>query len=263
MSDYTINLDFSNTTMGMAQVNKIISDRIHQAVGLAAQSIYATWADKVMKAPGIWHPERIAYVKSLQWSYTGEHSARIWTENKTAEEIETGRPARDLKRMLRTSSKTKISKKGLLYLIIPFRHGTPGNGAHAPAMPSDIYKIVGDKNFKKSKVLSSSYSHVGNAIDGSAALINWTRLYQWGSRLGAGNAPKAKDHHATDIYAGMMRFDTSTGKSKSSSYLTMRVMTERSTGWIIGAKPGQFIARDVEAEATANVEAIVADTIAG
>jgi hypothetical protein len=44
----------------------------------------------------------------------------------------------------------------------------------------------------------------------------------------------------------MVRFNTSTGKSKSSAYLTFRVMREDQTGkWIVRATPGLNIARDL------------------
>jgi hypothetical protein len=57
-------------------------------------------------------------------------------------------------------------------------------------------------------------------------------------RLPAGLAPKLKPHHATDPYAGMVRFDNPSGGH--SKYLTFRVMTEDSTGWIRPSQPGKF-----------------------
>lgn len=58
-------------------------------------------------------------------------------------------------------------------------------------------------------------------------------------------APKLAPHHATDIYAGMRKMDTSAGKAKSSAYMTFRVMVEGSSKWIVPAKPGLYIVRDV------------------
>jgi hypothetical protein len=43
----------------------------------------------------------------------------------------------------------------------------------------------------------------------------------------------------------MYRFDTGAGKARSSQYLTFRVMAEGSSGWIVPAKPGLYIARGV------------------
>jgi hypothetical protein len=47
--------------------------------------------------------------------------------------------------------------------------------------------------------------------------------------------------HASDPTAGMVRMQTNGG----SRYLTFRVMSENSTGWIIPAKPGSYIAKHV------------------
>lgn len=262
MADYEIKMDFSNLLMGMEQINEQLAGKIHVAIGMAAQKVYEQWADRVTKAPGIWHQERVAYVHSLKLEYTGTFSANVWTDYQIAAEIETGRPQRDLKRMLSTSAKTRISHAGKRYLIIPFRHNTPGNTAHARAMPTEIYKKVGHKDFKKTTVTSSKYMHVGCTIDGSASLIVGKRAYAYGNRLESGLAPKMKPHHATDIYAGMLRFDTSTGKKKSSAYLTFRVMSETQTNkWIVAAKPGQYIARQLAIDIQGDIEKVVRDSI--
>lgn len=71
-------------------------------------------------------------------------------------------------------------------------------------------------------------------------------IYKWGGRLPAGLAPKLKAHHASDPYAGMVRFNTSTpGGAKSSQYLTFRTMSEKSKGWIVPPQEGQKIAEGV------------------
>jgi hypothetical protein len=46
-------------------------------------------------------------------------------------------------------------------------------------------------------------------------------------------------------HAGMVRFDIGTPKSPRSSYLTFRVMSEQSSGWIIPAQPGQHLVKGV------------------
>ncbi len=57
-----------------------------------------------------------------------------------------------------------------------------------------------------------------------------------------------KPSHKTDPLGGMTRFDTGNGKQRSSAFLTFRVMTEDSLGWIIKAKPGLYVARDLAAQ---------------
>jgi hypothetical protein len=40
--------------------------------------------------------------------------------------------------------------------------------------------------------------------------------------------------------------NTSAGGGKSSAYMTFRVMSEKSSGWIVPAQPGQFLAQKVQ-----------------
>jgi hypothetical protein len=213
---------------------------VTQAIAAVAEHGANQWRNAVMKA-SLWSVEKSAYMESINWQMTGGFSAEITADYKLAGEIETGRPSKDLKKYLQTSRRTRVSKSkkhaGQKYLIIPFRHNVPGNSAHAPAMPSHVYKAA--------KMLSpSSITGVGSRMSATGHIVSQSK-YKWGGRLPAGMTPKAKPHHVTDLHAGMVRMNTSAGKGKSSAYLTMRVMGEWSTGWVVPAKPGLFIARDV------------------
>lgn len=85
--------------------------------------------------------------------------------------------------------------------------------------------------------------------------------YKWGGRLPAGLAPKLKDHHKTDIYAGMVKFDTSTPHAKSSAYMTFRVMSDKSSGWIVPAKPGLYLAKNVADKLQPLLEAAIGGAV--
>lgn len=240
MAEYKIRFDYSNLLYGLEQVNAEVAERVQQAIGATAQKVYETWADRVMKAPGIWHPIRAAYVESLKWEYTGPYSATVKTDYRQAEDIETGQKARDLKRMLQTSQKTRSSAKGK-YLIIPMRHNIPagdGHSSYAKQMPEHIYDVA--RVMKKSLVVGK-----GTRVSATGATVPQAH-YQWGGRMPSGLAPKLAPHHTTDPYAGMVRMNTSAGKGKSSQYLTFRIMGEwQADKWIVPAKPGLYIARQL------------------
>ena len=68
-------------------------------------------------------------------------------------------------------------------------------------------------------------------------LMTMRSSYNWGGRLNGPSIPKR--------FRGMVRMETSSGKQTSSNYVTFRVMTENSSGWIVPAKPGRFIVRGV------------------
>ncbi|WP_295455289.1 hypothetical protein [uncultured Thiodictyon sp.] len=188
--------------------------------------------------------EKVAYEASIRWEMVGEFAALVWTDYAPAAEIETGRPAKDLKAVLATAKKARVVKTGKhagqKYLIIPFRHNVPtpaGVGAYARQMPPAIYSLA--KALAPSGVTGATtrLSATGHTV--------YQDPYHGGGRLPAGLAPKAKPYHVTDLYAGMVRFDQSTGKAKSSAYMTFRTMGEWSHEWIVPAKPGLFLAQKV------------------
>jgi hypothetical protein len=175
--------------------------------------------------------------------------SKVWTDYKLAPDIETGRPARDLKanlpRAKRARRVTSGPHAGQLYLVIPFRQNVPtasGQGAHAPQMPPHIYAKA--KKLTASSILPPGSKKPATRLSATGHIVP-QQSYAWGKRLPAGLAPKKKAYHVTDLYAGMVRFDTSAGKQKSSAYMTFRTMGQWSDGWIIPAKPGLYLAKGV------------------
>lgn len=238
MSKLSIRVDIGDVLAAVPTIiNESVLPNLSQAVYALADKSAMRWKDGVMKAK-LWDGERQAYAASIQWRATGPFSAEVWSEYKNAGEIETGRPSRDLKKMLQTSTKVRETKTGKKYLIIPFRHNTPGNTAHARAMPQDVYDSVSSQSFKKSRVTGKTtrLSASGHTVP--------QNIYQWGSRL-VHNGPLLKPHHTASIYSGMVRFDTSSGGQRSSSYMTFRNMVEGSQGWIVPAKPGLYLMQKV------------------
>lgn len=246
---YKIDLDLSGLIAAGGVITNAVMPTVHQAIGTIASVIEQDWKEHVLRAGGsggLYAAERDAYASSITWTYTSDFSAVVSASYKPAKEIEEGRPARDLKKMLNTSMKTRVSKTGKRYLIIPFRHNTPGMSAHASPMPQDIYSLA--KKLAPSKVTGVLQvpNQLGvHSVRTRGALLVSRNQYQWGDRLPPGLKPKLKPHHATDIYAGMTRFDTSSGGAKSSAYMTFRMMVEGSSKWVIPARPGLYILKGV------------------
>lgn len=200
------------------------------------------WKMAALKAP-LWEGERQAYAASIRATMTGPFSGEIVSDYKYAEDIESGRPAYDLKRMLDSSLKVRTSRKGRRYLIIPFRHNTPGNVALAPSMPQHVYAEA--KGLEASAITGHYQRQSGTGAFDIKTRKPTTvrgRKYVWGGRLPEGMVPKLKPSHATDPHAGMVRFKEARG---GSTYLTFRVMVEGSSGWIIPARPGLWLAKAV------------------
>lgn len=256
--DYSVSLDLSGVLSLVEGAVQDMFPQLSQAIAMTAEHGANEWKGSVMKAR-LWSGEKAPYVESIQWQMTGPFSAEIWTEYALADEIETGRPARDLKKMLQTSKKTRTSSKGSKYLIIPFRHNTPGSDALAQSMPSDVYAVA--KKLTPSHVLAPGTKKAPTRLSASGHTVA-QHSYQWGGRLPAGMTPKLKPHHKTDIHAGMVKMNTSSGSQKSSAYLTFRIMSEKSAGWVVPARPGLRLAGNVADNIQPVLEAAIGKAIA-
>lgn len=248
MAEFKISVDLSSVIDTQRVLDQHVFPLLNQAVHAVGQQVQSNWIKAVQRAK-LWSGEKDAYVASIKFQMTGPFSALVWSDYKHAEEIELGRPARDLKKMLDTSLKVRQSKQGKRYLIIPFRHNTPGHTATGPSMPQHVYDMA-------SKLKPSHITGQTQRLSGTGAMDIKTRkhltvnqnTYQWGGSLPAGMmGPNQKGK--ADRFAGMYRFDTTTpGGARHSSYLTFRVMMEGSSGWIIPPQPGLHLADTVARE---------------
>ena len=261
MAEFKINVDLSGLIQQQQVITAQVMPMLNQAVRAVAQQATSNWIEAVRRAK-LWSGEKDAYAATIRFEMTGDFSAVVMSDYKHAEEIETGRPARDLKKMLGTSLKVRLTSKGSRYLIIPFRHGTPGNNAHGPSMPQHVHDIA--KDLKPSKVTGQK-----QRLSGTGAMDTKTKkyltvnqnTYSWGGRLPAGSmGPNMKGK--SDRFAGMVKFDTSTpGGAKSSSYMTFRVMSENSKGWIIPPQPGLHLAENVAKEMQPMAERVFQEAV--
>lgn len=263
MAEFRIAVDLSAV---IEEAGNVVNERVlpllSKAVRDLAEQTASNWAEAVQRAK-LWSGERDAYVASIQWKETGPFSALVWSDYKHAEEIEKGRPARDLKEYLNTSHKVRLAGDGKRYLIIPFRHNTPGNGALARAMPKSVYAIAKTLTFSRDIGKRQRVSGLqASDIRTRGPLMVTRTKYLWGESLPDGHGRRLRAHHRTDQYAGMYRFQTTTpGGKTSSEYLTFRVMKEGQQGWIIPPKAGLHLAENVAREMAPLAEKAFNDAI--
>ena len=231
------------------------------AVESVAQAGVGRW-QMAVKAQKLWSGEKNAYVASIRYEMKGPYAAEIVSDYKFVEDIETGRPAYDLKRMLDTGPRVRRTKDGRRFLVIPIRHNTPGasggmskaayqlarqllpttisSQGHRPA--GEVTELSPGHGMRAAKAQTDYLSHPKSK---SSFLVRKNN-YAYGGRLTRkalveAGASKTEQRHL----AGALRFDTSSGKSSGSAYLTFRMMVEGSSGWIIPARPGLWIAKAV------------------
>lgn len=246
MAEFRISIDLSGVIAAAGNVvNEQVFPLLAQAVRGIAQQVQANWQEAVLRS-NLWSGERDKYASSITWRPTGPFSALVQSDYQHDEEIESGRPAYDLKQMLQTSPKTRTYSNGKRYLIIPFRHNVP-EATGGQAMPPHIYEQA--FQLEASRVIGQGTrpAMMVPAQPGQRVVMRVNQnQYIWGGRLPAGLAPKKKEFHTTDIYDSMVRMDTTTpGGSRYSSYMTFRTMVEGSPKWIVPAKPGLNIASTV------------------
>ena len=155
-----------------------------------------------------------------------------------AEAVEKGVQQRDLKDMLPTSKKARRAKDGSLYLIIPFRHGTPGTVGLHP-MPARVHQMA--LELSRSKVTGHRKEISGTGFQVTRNVYkNKAGKSTWGTSLTVKQLQDAGlPFIAQNRYAGMYRF----GNKRHTSYITFRVMSSKSPGWVVPARPGIWAAR--------------------
>jgi hypothetical protein len=191
------------------------------------------------------------YARSIQLRQTGDFSAEVYSELPYALAIEQGAPARDMKKMLDSSLKVRLNAKGRRYLIIPFRWNTPG-AATEQRMPEAVH--VWFRGRRPSRVTAQTERPSGTGAFGIKSrqpiqVPAWR--YRSGARLTAADlegmgitgTPAAR-------MAGMVNFRQPGGKGGAahSQFITFRVMSEGSRGWIAAAQEGKWPARTVADE---------------
>lgn len=236
-ADLRVSVDLAD----LIEIGPIVRAHVFASLSAAVRDVVeegeARWRAAVAASP-LWSGEKDAYAASLSARMTGPYSGEIVSDYRLAQEIESGRPARDLKKMLGWSLKVRVNRRGVRYLIIPFRHNTPGAGRSG--MPEHVYAQA--RGLSASRITGQGWRPSGTgAHDPKTRQVIQVaqRRYVWGGRLGKDAGPR---------HAGMVRFDARARRGKGaaySTYLTFRVMSETSRGWVVGPRPGLWIARNV------------------
>lgn len=173
-----------------------------------------------------------------------------------ADVVDFGAPPRDMKPDLLAGRKTRISKKGEPYIIIPFRHGIPGTTT-MPAMPVTVYR-------QAQRLAFSPTVGTYGALNIHGQMIR-RKVTAWGAGHGGEMGPARLGASAygqrtkltprllglppytwkTGLYAGMVRV----GRPGHAGYLTFRAVSEKSdpSSWIHpGIRPSHISQRVAE-----------------
>ncbi|EAW2493075.1 hypothetical protein AXL65_02290 [Salmonella enterica subsp. enterica] len=274
-----ITFNWGSTWDLMEVVTKESMPYLNAAVNAVGMKLAATWVEEVQKAK-LWSVEKDQYAQSIKWQMTGDFSGYVEAGYKWAKEIEEGRPARDLKRMLGTSLKVRRTKKGARFLVIPFRHNIKNMPPelYAQAKALEASKVVGMTQRRSGEITgfgmkpAKVQTHFLSNPKTHGPMMVQQAQYKWGGRIAAGffgpnpnktmkgNGPNPRSPF--DLAAGMVRMETSSGNQKSSAYMTFRIMHEKSQGWIVPQQPGQAIAKKALARVKPDAEKLFGQAVA-
>jgi hypothetical protein len=159
---------------------------------------------------------------------------------KVADWVEDGIPRRDLKVEVTTWPRRKIAKEGHAYAHIPFRHKAASVKAQMPRVRVSQTQVKALTRMTKSMV-------TGFRKDARGVR---RAVYQWADRV-----KHDRKLRTPTRFAGMVRMETSTGRARSSTYMTFRTVSAANSpagSWVIPQKPGfamvSTIIRETEAE---------------
>jgi hypothetical protein len=198
------------------------------------------------------YADSIVQGTALDMPEAGEFTRKIIATAPIAEKTEKGYTAWDMKPMLLNGPKARISKKGTVFNIIPFRHGTSdksGENAQFRPMPKDIYAAA--KNLAVSLTTKQSMAGAGQhhilKYGGKLTGTNWDGKYPNQVKVIGLREPvgivvgRGGYQHKSSIYEGMLKIQANYGAKSQNKYLTFRVVSEKShpLSWWHPGRPAQ------------------------
>ena len=266
MTTYTIDYDLSelkkltdNFAKGMTTAALPNTDA---AFACAAQKVRQMWIGYLegsVQLPGIDTPDKVtsAMVKSIRAenkTTDQEFHHTISSDNRQLEQLNEGSKAveYDMKKTHPYGKKSRVSKKGVPYLIIPFRWGTPNQkGTKRARWNNVIPKAAYETNVKGLEI--SAVNEMKKYFEANYRGENIQRQgYDWAKK------GRLKEEDAWDDRSvGMVRMKDITG----SSYFTFRIVSAKSpqNSWIYhkDAKPALNYIQALETAARPEVEKII------
>lgn len=268
MTTYTIEYDLSelkklteNFAKGLTTAAFPNTDA---AFAMAAQKVRQMWVgflDGSVSLPGVETPDKVtsAMVKSIRTrdeTNEKEFAQVVFSDNRQLSELENGTKAveYDMKKTHPYGNKSRVSKKGIPYLIVKFQWGTP-NGKGTKRAHSNFNNIIPQKSYDTvvKGLEISSKNALKNYFENNYKGESIQRQgYNW-----AKNGRVTEDQAWDDRSVGMVRMKDIRG----STYFTFRIISAKSPAdkwWYKKpAKPALNYMAALETAAKPEVEKII------
>ena len=266
MTTYTIDYDLTELkkltesfTKGMTTAALPNTDAAFQRAAQKVRQMWIGYLEGSVQLPGVETPDKVtsAMVKSIRTenkTTDQEFFHTISSDNRQLEQLQNGQKEveYDMKQTHPYGKKSRVSKKGVPYLIIPFRWGTPNQkGTKRARWNNVIPKAAYETNVKGLEI--SAVNEMKKYFEANFHGENIQRQgYDW-----AKNGRLKEEDAWDDRSVGMVRMKDITG----SSYFTFRIVSAKSpaSSWIYhkDAKPAIKYMEALEAAARPEVEKII------
>jgi hypothetical protein len=140
----------------------------------------------------------------------------------TAQQLENGFAAFDLKEALLTGPNAKRSKDGTLYADVPFRHGAKANATRLKGMPLHIKAVVDKAVRRQARAAQRAGKPSPAEMRVTGRIAGGT--YRQQRRNTDGSTSTVNVRRKTSIYSDMLRIKS----GSSAMYKTFRRVSERS-----------------------------------
>jgi len=217
-----------------------------RAMADGAEMIREAWIELAKS-----YPMAGKYINNIRTEQTGLFSHEIFSEAKEADWIENGTKDLDMKTTHPFGRKSRVSKEGVPYLIVPFRWKTPDTIGFK--MPKNVYDIV--LKFKKMETTVSADSpNAKKTLNAKGEMVGRAEYNKGYGRL------KGEEY---GNMSGMVRSTDSTGKDRSGGYLSFRVISAKSpaNSWKREGMPARYVTKLVAREMEKPVNKLVEDAI--
>jgi hypothetical protein len=213
---------------------------------------YGIGKKEINNVPPMKNPSR-GYADGLKIEQSGDFEREIVNYSKNAEFIEHGTSEIDMKQSHTKGPRSRVSKKGVPYLIVPFRWGTPKTVGFQNVMPAEIYNIV--EKYKKMETLVDADKSDYKTPNAKGEMVGRAKYNQDYDQLKMMNTN----------WNGMVRSTDSTGIDRSGGYFTFRVISAKSPpgSWIKPATPARNVAQALENYYQHIAEEVIEDAFRG
>jgi len=177
------------------------------------------------------------YARSIKTMFYSPFNYEVISTAKVAKYLEEGTREHDMKKTHPFGKRSRVTAKGQGYLIIPFRHGTPG-AIYYPPVPEQLYQRIKEIARRADIRLSTRAQGKKYTPNYRGEMIPRAKYNRGGSVTGLGD----------ENLDGLIFMKIPTGKEKGrTAMMTFRVISENSPTfkWIRKAMPAMNITKHV------------------